>query len=274
MSSVTHCNLNPRYISTISEQFFSNKKSVRPLAIITYGPTGSGKSVVLKSFLKTNETKYTSDDFIEINIDSLVEAINHYKTNVSTALDDETRTKIYFSCREEVDELSSLLFYKAIANKNNLIYETTGSSVKWLKGDLQKLRESGYIIVVIYPFVTWNILNKRLTDRERTSVRKIDRTLLKTNVGNAIKNFFDVIPSSDYAYIYDNTGSAMDVMPIIISYDGTISHNKFKPKITCNSKELSKILSTEDDREILNLFQKYFIANACGASSVLQSNLY
>jgi len=51
------CLLPDKYISTSLHKLFQNKKATRPLALITYGPTGSGKVKLYKLFWKVKSQR-------------------------------------------------------------------------------------------------------------------------------------------------------------------------------------------------------------------------
>ena len=256
------CNLQRQYIADTVKNVFAGKKSVKPVAIITYGVTGSGKGNCLSSYLHNhgseNHNTYEKDSFVEINIDNLVESLDDYRTLVKKSRNNLEKTDAYFECRKQVDSLSSLLFQKAIAEKMNVIYETTGNNVDWLRGDLVKLRESGYVIVVVYPFVTWTVLNKRLDQREKNSERKIDRKNLAIGFKNAMDNFTKVLPFVDFAYIYNNNIDGAKYMEPIFEYDGTITHNKKNFVFSC----AAKLPQVSDDGELAE-HVKNFLKKIC-----------
>ncbi len=278
-SAAVKCHLPPRYIDIATQAAFRTgdgrrKRPVKPVAIITFGPTGSGKSKILEMYLKTIGKGHFSsdiDNFVEINVDTLVEAIPEYTRLVSSTASPKERTNAYFACRGEVDELSSLIFEKAISGHYNLVYETTGWSTTWLKGDLAKLKGSGYIIVLLFPLVTWKILNERLDKREQIAPRKIDRTDLRIGVKNAIQNFFGVLDFVDHAYIYDNSGSA-DIMNLLLEYDGTITPEKSTRVVKCHDKELDRYLRAESEADFVQTIQTYIICKACAESAECPTN--
>lgn len=243
------CYIQKDYISNITNKIFQNKYSIKPVAVISYGPTGSGKSKVLDTYLhyhaKTNNTLYNKDNFVDINIDYLVDNLEDFKKS----------PELYFTCRTQVDELSSLIFAKAISEKMNINYETTGNSIIWLTGDIKKLRESGYIIVVVYPFVKWSILNKRLDQREKTSKRKIDRKFLYSNIKNAMNNFSKILSIVDYAYIYDNNETDKYMRPIF-EYNSKENHEKREFSYKCSSDLLDVSSEEELSEEIVKFFKE------------------
>jgi len=194
-------------------------------------------------------------------VDSLVEAIpDYYQKIVNPDLTNEQKTSLYFDCRKQVDDLSSLVLAKAIAGRFNLIYETTGSSTAWLISDLNKIKSAGYNIVFLYPLVNWKILNERLDTRERTSPRKIDRNFLLQGVLKALSNFPGVLDYVDYAYIYDNSGSKVS---ILFSYDGSITETKPSRKINCFNSSLKKFIDHENVMDIIETIGTFLLCKYC-----------
>lgn len=259
---MTHCTLPSKYIDNqVTKAFLRSDgkqmEPVKPIAIITYGPTGSGKSKVLQFYMDSEGKDYIcNSDFVPINIDNLVESIPYYNTQILSATTSADKNAVYYTCRKEVDELSSLILDKAIIERYNIVYETTGNSTGWLKGDLVQLREAGYIIILLFPLVTWKVLNERLDQRELTSPRKIDRTNLFDGVKKAIINFNDLLNFVDFAYVYNNTEHDMK---LIAKIDCRITHTKYKRKLDCRDNILNNLLAHESNTDIARIISEFFM---------------
>lgn len=232
------CILQSGYVHQVVSTLLGGLKPVRPRAVISYGPTGSGKSSVLYSYLSLlpENDRPDATNFTPILIDTLVDMIQDFQhfnpcdnnngssSNVSKemkALCSLALQQKYHTCRKEVDDISTLLFRTAIQNRYNILYETTGNNVSWLMGDLHTLRASGYEIILVYPIVPLKTLLQRLDVREKQEKRIVNRAFVNTNYVNALNHLHQVLPHVDHLYLFDNTEnrSKNETMPLLVHID-------------------------------------------------------
>jgi predicted ABC-type ATPase len=242
------CQLPSKYITNIRNMVLGNLKPIMPIAIITYGPTGSGKSRVVPSVLASDEfkdvnsgiiTSLTPQNFAQILVDNFIDAIPDYVNYRPNTGDANNNSKLlqnkYFACRNEVDDLSTSLFEAAIHYKYNIVYETTGNSIDWLIADMEKLRSNGYLIILAFPLVPYQVLQSRIEQRNLIQERKIALDYAQSNYSRALTNFKWVIPFAHYSFVLNNTTPLDQNMPVIIFVDNFITTEKHRPVIRCNS---------------------------------------
>jgi predicted ABC-type ATPase len=244
------CPLPAHYISKMRRMVLSGLKPFMPIAIITYGPTGSGKSRVVPSVLASPEfktinngnTHLTPNDFAPILVDNFVEAIPYYTnynppSTLSTEEQDKALVNQYFACRVEINDLSTSLFESAIQFRYNIVYETTGNTINKLLGDVEKLRHNGYMILLAFPILPLDVLERRVTQRNAIQKRKVQLDYVQRNYKNALNNFKSVIPFVHYSFVLDNTVPFNVNMPVLIFVDNFVTGTHTRPTIQCRAYE-------------------------------------
>lgn len=208
------------------------KYSMHPHCVLTMGPTGSGKSLLMQ---KATE-QLGIEDFVKVLVDDLVEMDHIYKKKVIAILkkhgldptDDSERfknvmvdppqdlfedfTNAYFDVRNKVgcqtynirqdpswncDSLNDEILKSAVENKKHIVFETTGKNVpRWL---LNMIKPQGYRVIAAYSLVEFCELVKRNKFRAWTST-----TTFLTNVGKEpaprLPNVLDTKTVDDGSY--------------------------------------------------------------------------
>jgi hypothetical protein len=198
-----------------------------PTAVIKYGPPGSGKGspIVTKQI---EALGVPIDDYVVIEIDTIVEHVKNYRTRTVTLRNRKNRGNItknnmyrnlasaYFNTRKAKnatsksinDKLDNVLI-NAIQGHKDIIFETTGSRYngahpfKWLLDMLDQ--KGGYRIVVVYPLVDTETIQERVTARAerqyaesnetKRMFRAVDPASIPESVANSQRNFKEfVIP--------------------------------------------------------------------------------
>jgi len=159
----------------------------QPVAILKYGPTGSGKGSK-KVQEEIESLDVNMEDCVVLEIDALVESLKSYRNktlkikqnfNRNSTLNKKNMYKqltgAYFNSRKkELSEYLNNALKKAAEGARHIVFETTGTpfrgepTINWFIQILKKAETiSGkkYKIVLIYPFVTPGELRKRVQKR-------------------------------------------------------------------------------------------------------------
>jgi len=153
------------------------KKAVlhkKPIAIITMGIPGSGKSTVVKKFINENfhkifpkekkVDKYGVQEFVNCNPDEILPFIKEEDDKKRLAIASRKNASIIKKIRESDEKLS-------------IIFDGTGSNLPSYKGNINKFIENGYTIILIYvmtnPLVAKNRIGKRSRKVSGTAVNRI-----------------------------------------------------------------------------------------------------
>lgn len=178
-----------------------------PYAIIKFGPPGSGKGSVLVE----NEIKALGvplENYAVFEIDSLVESVKNYR-NQTLKIKNKYKYGLrkkknmynellgaYDTSREPLDEIQDKVIDKAIRNKVNFIFETTGARgfsgrnpIEWL---LQRLEDKNlgnkkYKVVVIYPIVKADLIKNRVEKRAENTSKRANKPFFRAVNPNSIE---------------------------------------------------------------------------------------
>jgi|688.fasta_scaffold01464_35 hypothetical protein len=174
----------------------------KPYIIITLGPTGSGKTKLIKETISYLGLK---KNYVKILIDDLIENNNKYKEKILSIMNDildkcEKEAKIknnkcdiisyyinpteellkvfeaaYFSVRNEenLNIKNDNILKRAIKNKRNIVFETTGRYIpKWLLSE--PYINEDYNVIFSYSITPFDKLINRNINRTIDSIKIFD----------------------------------------------------------------------------------------------------
>lgn len=165
-----------------------------PIAVITMGIPGSGKSTLVKRIIETklgkimgNDSSYKFRDFVNCNPDEILQYINEPDAKARLAKASRKNAAILKKIRESPDE------------KYSVIYDGTGVNKSAYKGNINKFIENGYFTLLVYvktnPFIVRERMKKRTRKVDSNKVQsmflKLNNSVNENNNGNPIK-LFDV----------------------------------------------------------------------------------
>ena len=159
----------------------------RPIAVITMGIPGSGKSTVVKKIIQKNMNKilpstqpYLLKDFVNCNPDEILPFI------------EETDEKIRLSKASRKNG-SLLKKIRESDNKYSVIYDGTGVNLSAYKGNINKFIENGYFTVLIYvktnPLIAKNRVKRRSRKVKSSNIKRIYEDLNQPIKGKNMKKF-------------------------------------------------------------------------------------
>ena len=150
----------------------------KPIAIMTMGIPGSGKTTLVKKFIKDNlhkifpkknvTDKYSVSEFVNCNPDDILPYISEPDNKKRLAIASKKNGALIKKIRES-------------EQKYSMIYDGTGSNLASYKGNINKYIENGYTILLIYvvtnPLVAKNRIGKRSRKVSKTKVNTIFKAL-------------------------------------------------------------------------------------------------
>jgi hypothetical protein len=236
---------------------------IKPVFIIMMGPPGSGKSFLIEPVIRylNNELKTNIVDIIEAKIDDLVQGderfiretselirkrwsienireiqsdptkiteaiISNNQTPITTQLEQTSKllSEIYFNVREYYNDKNDENIRKHLDQKDNIIFETTGSNKfdwlyqKFLVGEIR----SNYNVILVYPYVSradvikhalnrFTIQANKVLTGPNTWVRLPELRSLYMSIDDIQQNFIQLLKRCrsdknllDYVILYDN----------------------------------------------------------------------
>ena len=170
------------------EIFTQNAKyHTTPIAIITMGIPGSGKSTIVRKIIEKNLIKivpnripYKFEDFINCNPDEILPFINEKDNKLRLAKASRKNGSILKKIRES-------------PKKYSIIYDGTGVNLLAYKGNINKFIDNGYFTVLVYvktnPVIAKNRVKRRTRKVKSTDIQRIFEELDEPIKGKQIKKF-------------------------------------------------------------------------------------
>lgn len=150
----------------IVKKMFQNKTPPedQPAFIIAYGPSGSGKSRIL-DFVP----EYKHVNTVEVNVDKIFQSNPEFARQMeeikSRNPDPLYQQRLYFYYRWVADQISDGILDRALLQRLNVLWETTGERIGWIESELARINCTGYKTVLVFPLVSSENLQKRVTER-------------------------------------------------------------------------------------------------------------
>lgn len=189
----------------IDEVFKGVKTSQTPFLLIKYGPSGSGKSSAMN--LVSEYLGIFDNEKVVIDLDKIVERDPSYDGSMDS----------YWEARKSgAEKITDLIMERALTKKNTLEIETTGRNIKQVFEYGRKAMYHGFTVIVIYPIVSYDELNKRLDYRLRqTGQRRPSSKLLSDMVSHAKCYIKMIAQFVDKTFVINNSIEKPGIAAII-----------------------------------------------------------
>ena len=182
-----------------------------PYFIVAYGPPASGKSSILKYLAKQDgrTRAITEQNTVSVNVDDIFQggetgaAYSQYRQQVLEKSAPASRKinaqRLYSSYRWIADQISDLILNRALNDRYNIIWETTGQST-WPSSEISRVSQYRYNTVVVYPLVRTGDLISRAAQREKeTGQEPAPESVIRAAVGSAQANLVALLPTPECA---------------------------------------------------------------------------
>ena len=270
-------NYYSKYHKIKNNQLYYNIIMQLPYIIILLGATGSGKTTLAK---KTIEYLKLKKRHVKIIVDNLIMHNKRYKKLITEIIKNEDNDYLnpdanllakfnnaYFSVRKgpncipgnnlSCDEQSDIKLYLALAERKNVIIETTGTYYpKWL---LTNQLVDNYNIIFSYSLVNYNILQQRNKDRLISSIKMFKEKKVKAaprlpDISD--KTFIPIIQNIKDTLL-DTYNKCVQSYNINYNYCGNY-RIKTMLLFDNNGKEMKLIFDSSFSNNLNKLIDKYF----------------
>jgi predicted ABC-type ATPase len=167
------------------DEFKAQKPCVnfdKPIAILTGGPPGSGKSTFLKKFAPW----ITSGKLFHIDADEVRAKLPEYKGWNA----DRTHRETSDIVRQMLDEIGKPC-------RHDLIYDGTMNKAKNYMPLIEHLKELGYLVFVIYISVPKEVSVKRVLERYKKSGRYVPMQVIDEVFDRGLEGYEAVVKKAD-----------------------------------------------------------------------------
>jgi len=204
-------------LQALVEHAFRGKEPHKPTFVLSYGPPGSGKTYVIERVLPELDPKKTVFALVDEWVWQFPAFQHELKEANSTITDsaalEETRRNLYYKYRALADVVNDAVIYRALAERFDVVFETTGNRLTWSLPFLDKAQRQGYHTLALYPWAPASVLRTRVA--ERAARRKQWLTQFPAeSIENAQNNLIQLSRKADRILIYDNSreGAPLQVM--------------------------------------------------------------
>jgi predicted ABC-type ATPase len=159
----------------IVEDVFRGKIPYKPNFILTYGVPGSGKSMIRRQFI--SERKILETQVISLSIDDIVSQIPGFEDDIKrmgsdiSSTNNDKRRELYFYYRSNCggDHIFRDILHRALQEKYDIFYETTGMSIIATQYFIDQARRLGYHTMALVPILPVDVAIERVDKRQRTT---------------------------------------------------------------------------------------------------------
>ena len=137
----------------------------------------------------------------------------------------------------------------ALANRFDIVYETTGNSPEWLQQVLVEALFRGYITIMVWPVVSPEELVRRVRDRGLVTGRFVPDDFVYSSVKQATSTFASIVHLFRHFYLVDNGPGTVHICERIFAQKHVLNLNK--RQIKCNS-EFAKVSLYNDNKKEWN----------------------
>lgn len=188
----------------IVREIFKGKEppGTRPLFIIAYGPSGSGKSGMLRHLKKELGVDVEEKNTIEVNVDSLFQRKREFLEQMAALKKANPnplyRQRLYQYYRWVADQISDVVLNQAVVGRFHVLWETTGENADWTEREVARLHCADYDTVLVWPLVSQQILEERVMAREaKTNQVAPTRDQLSKQVHASQKNLLHFLRTKE-----------------------------------------------------------------------------
>lgn len=254
---LAQCLYSVREAQKIVDASFDGKTTPKPTFYIKYGPPASGKGGIMERVMAKDGV--AADTLVTVEVDSVIEANAQYREERATTND---KTGLYFKYRRDADTISDQILNRALLERFNVAWETTGNTIAWTVREIKRIQKMGYRVTLVYPLVPADELVRRSIAREQiTGQTPAPPEHIRAGARKAIQNIEKLLRYIDCLYVYDNSGQKGKesvVVELENKWDWTpddISNPGLKQNITCDCSRLTGIVRLFGDEFAKTLTQ-------------------
>jgi predicted ABC-type ATPase len=186
--------------SAITKSAMGNVPSVasteKPEAVLMMGGPGSGKSTIIESILNPTDRK----NMVLADPDSIKAKLPQYREDLKAGKKDAA-TKAH----AESKKIVKTLLDNVISTRRHLLYDATGANKKDYEDLMAQLKRAGYNITLVMTHVPVEEGLSRVKARATETGRDVPESIVRAVYTSAPKNFKDLAPTADDAFVFDNS---------------------------------------------------------------------
>ena len=180
----------------LDEKLSKVKSSDKPIAILTGGGSGSGKTSVIEASLGNMK-----DQMVHVDADDIKKSIPEY--NELVAKDSPTAAA---QAHDESSDLSSELINRSIAEKKPFLYDSTMKNKEKFERLAKKLKENGYEVHIVFADCPLEEAKARAAARAKITGRKVPDSVIEESHSGAISGLKHLSKFADSTSVFSTAG--------------------------------------------------------------------
>ena len=180
----------------IEDKIANVKSSDKPVAILTGGGSGSGKSSVIQSALGDFK-----NDMVHVDADDIKKDIPEYRDMVS-----KNNPNAAALAHDESSDLTSEMINRSIEGKKPFIYDSTMKNVPKFEKLVTKLKENGYEVHILFADLPLEEAKVRAAARAQRTGRKVPDSIIEESHRGAINGLKSLSSLVDGVTVFSTAG--------------------------------------------------------------------
>jgi len=232
---------------TVARTLRDGKKGNPPIAILTAGGGGAGKSTTMQLVLTQFPQK-----FVHLDSDKFKKELPEYR-----ALTKAKNPKAASFVHEESSDLVAKAFKESITKNKNLIYDSTFSNPDKATNIITRLKSEGYKVHLVYTDVPAATAIERAAGRANRSGRSVPLDVLKKAHAGAILTLNKVNSLPDTVTVFSNIGKTPKIAYQRLGPSETVINNLLLNEMKVRGHSIKALGNNEDVFEIDPLFMEF-----------------
>jgi len=176
----------------------TQKATGKPVAVITGGGSGSGKSTVIKHMMGQGGL---GKDLVHVDADEIKKHIPEYQEGVAKK-DEKTAAFVH----DESSHVTSEMINQSVKDGKNFLYDSTFSNTAKFEKLIGHLKSNGYHVHIVYADLPPEEAEKRATQRAAKSGRKVPTDTIRSTHKNALNSLNKLHHLADSVSVYSTMG--------------------------------------------------------------------
>jgi SPP1 gp7 family putative phage head morphogenesis protein len=180
----------------LDEKLSKVQSSDKPIAILTGGGSGSGKTSVIEASLGNMK-----DQMVHVDADDIKKSIPEYNDLVS-----RNSPTAAAQAHDESSDLSSELINRSIAEKKPFLYDSTMKNKEKFERLTKKLKDNGYEVHIVFADCPLEEAKSRAAARARSTGRKVPDSVIEESHAGAIDGLKYLSKMADSTSVFSTAG--------------------------------------------------------------------
>lgn len=171
----------------------AKKPHGQPFAVLTMGVPGTGKTTLVKPFLRGKSYACACPDDVKEQLPEFTLALSKRAKNAAAVV------------HEESSKIASDIADRAVRERKNLLIDGTGANLDKYSNVIRRLKAAGYKVTVLAVHAPFAVVKKRIASRAKATGRYVPTGTVAFIKDKVPCNFLPIAGMVDEFRLYDVT---------------------------------------------------------------------